>query len=301
MFNSDPSFQNRLAFFRQPNFYTMPAPTQTNPGYVPPQDPGLQGLQGAADLLKGFAAGIPVSSVSGATWPTTAQMAGPAPSVTQQYVYAAPAGSQQPQMIYTQGPNGLQQIMYAPAPGQASLIMGADGQFYFTTAPTPYAAPAPYATAAPYAMTAPAPYAMTAPAPVSGEQQQQQQSYSHFTPAPSMMTYAPAPADGTPSSYNPTVQFVWPPQQQHSGQQAWIQQAQQIQQIAQPTMQAQQQAPDQVSQSQVQQYQQQVPQPQVQQYQQQQQQHVPKAEQQQDQQLVYAQQPAVAQTSASST
>lgn len=273
----------------------MPAPTQNSAGYIPPQSPGIQGLQGAADLLKGFAAGIPVSSVSGATWPTTVQLAAPAPGAAQQYIYASSAGSQQPQMIYTQGPNGqpqMQQIMYAPAPGQASLTMGADGQFYFTAAPAPYAmaAPAPYAMAAPapYAMAAPAPYAMAAPAPVSGEQQQQQQSYSTVAPAPSIMTYAPAPPDGTPASYTPTVQFVWPQQQQqqHSGQQAWIHQAQQIQQIAQPTMQTQQQAPDQV------------PQPQVQQYQQQQ--YVPQGEQQQDQQVAYAQQPALAPTSATS-
>ncbi|KAI2502989.1 hypothetical protein MHU86_11494 [Fragilaria crotonensis] len=51
----------------EPNFYTMPQ----QPSWQAPASPGMQGLQGAANLLKGIAAGIPASNLSTATWPST--------------------------------------------------------------------------------------------------------------------------------------------------------------------------------------------------------------------------------------
>jgi hypothetical protein len=256
--------------------------------FIQPQSPGIQGLQGAADLLKGFATGVPVSNLSGATWPATVQMTATAPG-GQQYVYQAPAGTPQAQMVYTHGQPQTQQMMYAPAPGQASVTLGADGQYYLTTAP--------------------APYAMASPAP-TGEHV----LYATSAPAP-MITYAPAPPDGI-SGFSPTVQFIWPQQLQQQGQ-AWIQQAQQLQHISQPVQQshqpsqqqheaAQQQQQHEAAQQQQQQHeaaqqqqQQETQQQQQQQVQQYHQQFLQHGEQQQvQQQIVYIQQPTPAITQA---
>jgi len=199
----------------EPNFYVMP--TAPEPTYIAHASSGIQGLQGAADLLKGFASSMPVTNLSGTTWPAPIQMTAPAPGVHHQYIYNAVSAQnthqqQQTQVVYTQGPNGqpqMQQIIYAPAQTQASVTLGSDGQYYLTTTPT-YTLPNPTTTH-------------------PGEQLQQQQYTS--APGASMISYAPQ--DNSAYSSAPTIQFVWPQQLQQQ-QQSWIQQAQQIQQISQP-------------------------------------------------------------------
>ena len=257
-------------------------PTAPEPTYIAHASSGIQGLQGAADLLKGFASSMPVTNLSGTTWPAPIQMTAPAPGVHHQYIYNAVSAQnthqqQQTQVVYTQGPNGqpqMQQIIYAPAQTQASVTLGSDGQYYLTTTPT-YTLPNPTTTH-------------------PGEQLQQQQYTS--APGASMISYAPQ--DNSAYSSAPTIQFVWPQQLQQQ-QQSWIQQAQQIQQISQPGSSSQLDQGTQQQQQQKSQQQQEAQQQQLQTHQQQQQaeqqyrssqQFLQQGEEQQVQEVTYAQQ-----------
>ena len=56
----------------EPNFYAMPSTYEgPNTSSTASISPGLQGLHGAANLLKGIAAGLPQSALPPAAWPTT--------------------------------------------------------------------------------------------------------------------------------------------------------------------------------------------------------------------------------------
>jgi len=106
----------------EPNFYNMPH----QPAWPHPPSPGIQGLQGAANLLKGIAAGIPASSLSTATWPQTqlGQLGQPAivaqPTAT---VYQATQPIAPQNWTYVQAPVATQQSLsgvqhFLPQPQQ---------------------------------------------------------------------------------------------------------------------------------------------------------------------------------------
>ena len=111
------------------------------PTWQTPVSPGLQGLHGAANLLKGIAAGIPASNLSTASWPPT-QMSQP---ILQQQHQETPM-YQSTQPMTTQF---YIQAQPAPAPNDQQ------------PAPAPYTmtiqASSPHAMPAPFAMTIPAP------------------------------------------------------------------------------------------------------------------------------------------------
>jgi hypothetical protein len=157
-------FSQNLSFVLhnlQPNFYNM----SHQPAWQTPASPGIQGLQGAANLLKGIAAGIPASNLSTASWPTTLLSQ---PNLQQQQQQGATTVYQTSQPI---APQYYIQTHQAPASNDPQELQQHQQQHQPQAAQAPFTltiqAPSPYAVSAPFAMTvpAPAPYTVPSPAP----------------------------------------------------------------------------------------------------------------------------------------
>mmetsp|Transcript_3562 Transcript_3562/g.7928 ORF Transcript_3562/g.7928 Transcript_3562/m.7928 type:complete len:670 (+) Transcript_3562:97-2106(+) len=111
----------------EPNFYNMPH----QPPFPQAPSPGIQGLQGAANLLKGIAAGIPASNLGSAAWPVVTQ----ASSVTAQVSTSPPATVLQTsqatapqhwtypvQQVQAGATAAAPVVAQGPAPGSAATI-----------------------------------------------------------------------------------------------------------------------------------------------------------------------------------
>jgi len=188
----------------EPNFYNMPP----QPHWQQPTSPGIQGLHGAATLLKGISAGIPASNLSSTTWPNVQLTAAPAMAPAPQTISVPTAAAPTPTWTLAPAgaPGAAQQtttvIVAAPtgAPGTTATIgaypvMNAQGQLVWQIpAAAPHGAqyvvqavaapPAPVAAAAP--TLAPAPAVAT----TTLEQHHQQQQHQHQQ---IMVAAAPAP------------------------------------------------------------------------------------------------------------
>ena len=161
------------------------------PTWQTPASPGIQGLHGAANLLKGIAAGIPASNLSTATWPTT-QLGQPAMQQHQQATIYQTTQPQAPQ-YYIQAPSNVDQMQQ----GQPSYTMQAP----YATMPTP----APFAM-----MPASLPYAMTMPAP-GGYMTMQQAPTGYVVNGGSSIpqqTTNPAAPQAAPGVAAPTMQMT---------------------------------------------------------------------------------------------